>query len=469
MLTRLRIQGFKNLFDVDIRFGPFTCIAGKNGVGKSNIFDAIRFLSLLSQHPIMEAARKTRISEDFAFHPSSLFTSLGRFGTDEMRFTADILLDRDVEDDFGIKAQAAVSAVRYEVAFSLVSEDSVKRLQLRYERLTPRTNEQARRDLAFPASKQFKDTVIQGRRQRGTSFISMDDENSQYRKVTVHQEGRSGRKLEILAENTQRTVINGMASSEFPTILAVNREMAAWRFLMLEPSAMRAPSRLQDSRHLDSRGSHLAGAIYTLAQTAKDEASVYTRLANDLAALLDDVRSLRVSEDPKTETLTLEVSGRDGVFHPAKALSDGTLRFLVLATLAATPAARGMLCFEEPENGIHPGRIEAMVNLLRDYAVDPTLAVEDGNWLRQVIVNTHSPEIIKCIYEDDLILVGGASLQSEESVGQIACIYFWPGTWRETEESNLHDYISPGDIQEYFGIPPAGSQLWLEFMPAYSE
>lgn len=44
MLTRLRVRGFKKFVDVDVRFGPFTCIAGPNGVGKSNLFDAILFL-----------------------------------------------------------------------------------------------------------------------------------------------------------------------------------------------------------------------------------------------------------------------------------------------------------------------------------------------------------------------------------------------------------------------------------------
>jgi len=48
MLTRLKISNFKNLVDVDIHFGTFTCIAGANGVGKSNLFDAIKFLSLLA-------------------------------------------------------------------------------------------------------------------------------------------------------------------------------------------------------------------------------------------------------------------------------------------------------------------------------------------------------------------------------------------------------------------------------------
>ena len=53
MLTRLRARGFKNLVDVELRFGPLTCVAGPNGVGKSNVFDAIRFLSLLADKPFV--------------------------------------------------------------------------------------------------------------------------------------------------------------------------------------------------------------------------------------------------------------------------------------------------------------------------------------------------------------------------------------------------------------------------------
>ena len=43
MLTRIEVDGFKNLVEFALDFGPYTCIAGANGVGKSNIFDAIRF------------------------------------------------------------------------------------------------------------------------------------------------------------------------------------------------------------------------------------------------------------------------------------------------------------------------------------------------------------------------------------------------------------------------------------------
>ncbi|MBL0038206.1 MAG: AAA family ATPase [Nitrosomonadales bacterium] len=60
MLTRLHINGFKNLLNVEIAFGPFTCIAGTNGVGKSNLFDAIMFLRDLTDYSLTEAAARVR-------------------------------------------------------------------------------------------------------------------------------------------------------------------------------------------------------------------------------------------------------------------------------------------------------------------------------------------------------------------------------------------------------------------------
>ncbi len=51
LLTRLSVNGFKNLIDVDLYFGPFTCIAGANGVGNSNLFDAILIVPVRMQEP----------------------------------------------------------------------------------------------------------------------------------------------------------------------------------------------------------------------------------------------------------------------------------------------------------------------------------------------------------------------------------------------------------------------------------
>ena len=68
MLTRLQVDGFKNLLGLDVHFGPYTCIAGPNAVGKSNVFDAIEFLSLLAAMPI-RVRRDGRIATTVQLRP----------------------------------------------------------------------------------------------------------------------------------------------------------------------------------------------------------------------------------------------------------------------------------------------------------------------------------------------------------------------------------------------------------------
>jgi hypothetical protein len=75
-----------------------------------------------------------------------------------------------------------------------------------------------------------------------------------------------------------------------------------------------------------------------------------------------------------------------------------------LAVLAEDHESTGMLCLEEPENGLHPARIPAMLALLQDIASDTREEVGPENPLRQVIVNTHSPTVLAHAFEDDLLI-----------------------------------------------------------------
>jgi len=118
---------------------------------------------------------------------------------------------------------------------------------------------------------------------------------------------------------------------------------------------------------------------------------VLTQIANRLSELVDQVGRVEINRDDKRELSTLLLTDHYGTELPAKALSDGTLRFLALASIEIDPTLTGLICLEEPENGIHPERIGAMLKLLRNIVVDPELPIDDNNPLRQVIINTHSP------------------------------------------------------------------------------
>ena len=116
--------------------------------------------------------------------------------------------------------------------------------------------------------------------------------------------------------------------------------------------------------------------------------------------------------------------------HAARALSDGTLRFLALAILENDPGSQGLLCFEEPENGIHPERIVSMLELLRGLCVDTHEPIGDENPLRQVIVNTHSPVVVGLIDDDDLLMAGHREVFVDGERSPAVSFRWLEDTWR---------------------------------------
>ena len=82
----------------------------------------------------------------------------------------------------------------------------------------------------------------------------------------------------------------------------------------------------------------------------------------------------------------------DGKEYSSRVLSEGTLRILALCVIWLDDKYEGLLCFEEPENGVHPSRISSMATLLSDLVSDFT---QMDNPLRQVIINTHSTVFIR--------------------------------------------------------------------------
>ena len=111
MLTRLKVDGFKNLVGVDLRFGPFTCIAGVNGAGKSNLFDAIRFLGALASRPLMDAAATVRGGQRAA-DVRAIFHRTGAVCGERMRFDVEMIVPQQAVDDVGQPAKAATTILR---------------------------------------------------------------------------------------------------------------------------------------------------------------------------------------------------------------------------------------------------------------------------------------------------------------------------------------------------------------------
>lgn len=462
MLTRLKVSGFKNLVDVDVRFGPFTCVVGPNGVGKSNLFDAIRFLSALANHTLMEAAASVRDQDSRTADVRSLFHRAGDRYTPTMSFETEMLVPRQAVDDLGQEARASITFLRYSLQLGYrETGDSLTpgALEIMAEELVHISQRDALKHLLFPHSvKHWRESVVQGRR-TNAPFISTQVENGN-RIIYLHQDGGAGGPLPRPAANLPRTVLSVANAGESPTVLVARREMEAWRMLRLEPAALRRPDEFAAPTHLGTDGSHLAATLYRVARHAGEQedngppddgstARTYNWIAHQLVGLVDDAREVYVDRDEKRELLTLFAKDNSGTPHPAWALSDGTLRFLALAVLEMDPETQGLLCLEEPENGIHPARIPDVLELLQDIAADTRMPAGSDNPLRQVIVNTHSPAVFQQVPDDSVLfvkaveVVDGAGRFSKSA--QFSCL---PDTWR-TKGDEAASVVARGDLLAY--------------------
>ena len=450
MLVSLAVHNFKSIREARVRFGAVTCFVGHNGVGKSNLFDAVHFLSLLADRDIAKAASEIRRTSSGDNSPLDLV-----FGRDESRlveFTADMVTPLHVTDDFGNPAQATATLLRYVLKLRYASETD--QLLVESERLTHVNLGDCRRHLGFPASGSFRQSVAFNRRKGGAFISTVGD------KIMLHGDGGSrGRPLPV--GRSPLTVLGGTNTSDYPTVLAARREMLSWRMLHLEPSAMRAPSPRASSPHIAASGERIPVTLQTLISENPD---AKIEFINRLRQLNADVADIDVFDDRAQNLLSLraKMSGADTWLF-GRSLSDGTLRYMALALMLLDADDRAMLCIEEPENGIHPSRVPELAALLQDYAVDPDEPMERDNPLRQVAVNTHSPEVARQFPWQDLVFVERAVTGSDGPVTVFRPIHStWRCDWTTKEQGSGYPIDKEAALAFIGGSIPHNDYLQME-------
>lgn len=456
MLLRLTVKGFKNLQDVTVHFGPTTCFVGPNGVGKSNLFDAVHFLKLLAETDLQDAASRVRRPLKGAHNPLDLF--YGGDPSGRIVLDADLLVGKTVVDDFERPTEPSATLLNYRVVIRYAAQPS-PRLELEQEWLTHHKHGDAASVLGFPHDRGFRASVL-GRARRGGPLIStVEGEGTP--EIKLHQDGGS-RGQPFPPGRSPRTVLGGTNTYEFPTVLAARREMMSWNFLHLEPSAMRSPDPLGTPPRVTEQGGGVAATLDALHRLDADRPGILQEVVNQLRSLNSDIAELRVDRDEAREQLVVEARtrGLDRWLGP-RSLSDGTLRYLALVVMGMSPETGSMLCMEEPENGMHPTRVPALIDLLSDFAVDPTLPVDDANPARQVVLNTHSPDVVRRLAPEDVLFVETESGRG----GRRAVVRPVRETWRDTDGQGLPKervaaYIGGAPLGPAWE-DPAGAQLLL--------
>ena len=355
MLERLTVRGFKSLQDVTVDLPRMAVLFGPNAAGKSNLLDAIQALSRIGTERTLADA----VGGPIRGHPIEAFSF----------------------PSGGMIELLTMRSARFSVSADVVAGTGRERYRYRCEvEITPGSGR-------LGVGDEYLSALARDGSPKGTPAIEQVDDQLRVRR----QSGGGKPRFEPLLQNYAILSDPRLGSPGFPYIERVRRELADWRTYYLDPRvAMRAAQPPSDVRDIGLLGDHITPFLYKLqAEHSKHFQAVFRALRS----IVPSVEDLSVELDKRRGTLDLLIR-QGGVDYSSRIVSEGTLRVLALCAIAVNPWGGSLLAFEEPENGVHPRRLELIAQLLLSLALEQE---------RQVVVTTHSP--LFC----DAILRGASS------------------------------------------------------------
>jgi predicted ATPase len=318
MVKELHIAGYRSLRDLRLRLGPVTVVEGANGVGKSNLYRALRLVSALAAGRFAEA-----ISAEGGM-PSALWSG----NSDHPRVTR---LTLGLEgDDFS-----------YEVEVGLMPSEPRDPFRLDPD-IKAETLEAGGRGVA---------------KRKGASW-----------KVV----GASGRWEERLGLSGTESMLSALVDGAGqPVLTHAARTLARWRCydaMRTDPAApARQPMRGYWCPVLAENGGNLAAVLRTVMSSDQRD-----RLQAAVKEALPECQ-VEVETDGMFQ-VAFHRPGLNRALHGHE-LSDGTLRFLCLAAALCSPSLPALMVLNEPETSLNEEVLPALAGLIQDAAQSCQLLV----------------------------------------------------------------------------------------------
>ncbi|MEC3973807.1 AAA family ATPase [Amycolatopsis sp. H20-H5] len=455
MLTRIEIDGFKSFDRFALDLPPFLVVLGQNASGKSNLFDAIQLLRrLASDKTLQDAFEGARGDLTELFRRRGDGTSVTR-----MRFAVEVLLEPMVVDPFGQESPVGQTRLRYEVEIEsrVLKADGFIRPFVVHESVVPIQEHSDAWTTRQDLSDEFRLHKLRYGRQAPLLTTVTDGKGRRSFKIV------EGHGQELPGFGAGATVLSSVTSvAEFPLLFALRRELESWRFLQLDPAALRLPaSGKRPGDQLESSGANLPGVLRRIEQSTRDPfGSGLDEIATDLARVVRGFAGVEVTEDKPSGSWEVHLTTRDEGRVNARVASDGTLRVLAMLAALYDPQYRGMLCFEEPENGIFPQRLRSLVLLLKELVTDPGSQNPGvvGEPMSQVILTSHSPLMLAVLEPRDVVVMDWVSrVEQGERASRLSRVR----ALRGSGESDL-DLLSQPEQRELLAISKDEASRLLE-------
>ncbi len=355
MLKKLKVKNFKSFGETEVELPRLAVFFGPNAVGKSNLIDAIQALSRIGTMRTFTDA----LSDPIRGNPIEMFR-LASGGLTELLSSpsAQFSLEADLAINNG--AGSIINNYRYRIEVEIATDSG--RLANCGEFLSPLT----------------KDGEL-----KNVPAIESDDKSLIIRK----QKKRGKPPTEELRNNYAILSDQRLGGPTHEHIERVRNELLLWQTYYLDPRiSMRVTRPPIETYDIGMYGGYISPFLYRLKSEYRKH---FDAMVRSVQTIIPTIENVDVYLDKRRAELDLYIR-QNGTDYSSRVISEGTLRIIGLCAITVNPWNGSLLAFEEPENGVHPRRIELIARLIA------SLSSVGG---QQVVVTTHSPifvgEILK--------------------------------------------------------------------------
>ena len=380
-----RIKNYRALKDVTLGrlwnrqqknpLTPMTAVIGKNGVGKSTLFDAFGFLADSLKSGVEDAC-----------------DSRGRGGFEKIRTQGQ---KGPIEFEMYYKEDGKTRPITYDLAIDM---DSAGRPYVLRERLRQRRKGQTH---GWPFSFLMLDS--------GKGFVWKGDQEGL--QIDEDLEGKSnfsdlmkllsGKETEGESRDTEVVELEdirklGIATlgslKQHPRISAFRKFVEGWYLSYFTPDAARSIPLAGPQKHLDIHGDNLGNVVQFM---EREHSKRFQDILNRIAKKIPGIHKI---DTEKTNDGRLLLRFNDKGFKDpfyAQQMSDGTLKVFAYLLLLEDPTPPPFLCIEEPENGLYHKLLESLAREFREHATGR----RGGS---QVFITTHQPYFVDALSPDEV-------------------------------------------------------------------
>lgn len=365
MIDYIRIQNFKSIEDATFHLQDVNLLVGANNSGKTNFLKALQFLSdLYNQKPIDDSILKNFKDFDGKNEMSFTICSENSFYVLKLRYNSSKL---DFIECFGIAKDSL-----YNCTFKNIGQITQIASSFSYNYYLENSNN-ITIDKSFKKFEILANMIPKSIRLYFEFDVNIDGyidniKTSDFTLPFGFVLKPLSSKIKFVSENLKFLQVFSSLKIYKPNLTSI-----------------KSNSKLTDFEIIDEDSSNLVSFLDEMANTHFD---IYENINKQLSECVQEfvkVTTPNYKLDGRVEGKKLNFISNEGTNFSADDVSDGVLYFLSLLCIINQPNAPKLLLLEEPENGIHPVRIQEIINYIFKLTQDKNI---------QIVFTSHSPVVI---------------------------------------------------------------------------